>query len=67
MKRNEWLRLCGQRIMDRSDADPGEAAAYARECADFERSKHGDDTTKWMAPADAADEEMANWDTDDQP
>lgn len=64
MTRDEWLRQCAQRFIDRSDADHGEAAAYALACAEAEQEANGRDVLNWSAPADAADDEMSYWDDD---
>lgn len=64
MTRDQWLQQCAQRFMDRSDADAGSAAAYAKECAAAEQQAHGSEPRNWTAPADAADEEMSYWDDD---
>lgn len=57
MKRDQWLRACAQRFIDKQDIDPGEAAAYAKECEE-QMQKAG----VWKDPTLAADEEMAFWD-----
>lgn len=65
MTRDQWLRRCAQRFIDRGGLDTGEAAACAEECARTQLDENGRNPAGWDKPEDAADEEMSYW-TDDE-
>ena len=58
MTRDQWLRRCAQRIIDKAELDTGSAAAYADELA---RQQVGREPRSWRKPEDVADEEIADW------
>ena len=62
MTRDQWLRRCAQRLIEKAGMEPGEAAAMANHCA---REQYGLAPARWDKPEDAADEEMSYW-TDDE-
>jgi hypothetical protein len=64
MTRDQWIKTCAQRFIDRGGLDIGEAAAYAEECARQQKDEHGIDPAAWDAPAVAADDDMSYWDND---
>lgn len=58
MTRDQWLRRCAQRFMDKAQLDAGEAAALAGVCA---KEQSGLNPAGWDKPEAAADEELACW------
>lgn len=52
MDRNEWLKRCAQRFLDRAECNRAEAFEFARTCYDNEDGE---------SPEDNADIEMSYW------
>lgn len=65
MTRDQWLRRCAQRFIDRAEVDPGSAAGMANEAAIIQQQEHGRSPGKWDRPEDAADEELSYWADDE--
>ena len=59
MTRDQWLKKCAERLRDKTEMDPGEAASYAIMLHDHQVSDNGRDPAGWDDPTKAADEEIS--------
>jgi hypothetical protein len=60
--RDEWCAQFAQRMAERSDMAPQEAAAYAANMADSQREETASaDPDEWEDPAELCDIEMSYW------
>lgn len=61
LTRYRWVRLCAQRYEQQGGVPCDVALEFAGACAEQQEHDVGFGTTGWGAPADAADEDMAQW------
>ena len=64
--RDQWLEKCAERLREKSDMEPVEAAAYAIMLHDNQVVDNGREPVKWDDPYDTADEEISYM-SDDEP
>lgn len=61
MTREEWELRCARRFQDVGGLEAGEAAAFAKNCAETQIEDVGDDVSEWENPEDAADTDISYW------
>lgn len=61
MNREQWERECAQQFIDVGGLETGEAAAFARACANEQATEDGPDPANWVSPAEAAEIDMSYW------
>lgn len=62
--RESWITACADRYVSAGGADRNSAMYFAEACADSQESMHGPFNKEWDSPADAADEDMSYWESD---